>query len=340
LTTSTNVTALCLRVSIRKQNEFMKLLNTNMWSQTAAMAVLMFSITAIDPRQSALSFESERANFSISFQGLTSDLSIQSTTLMPGTKLTIETSADATASKGVIAPDGKTWIWQAPSTPGLSVVSFAQGGDRIDLNIFVLTPWSNGKQSDLNGYKIGTYATKLHRGLSSYAAPTGFIEVTEDIINTRISPHFTLAQFLCKQQPGHKPTYVLIKPGMLMKLERLLEAANAQGWQAETFTVMSGFRTPYYNKVIGNKTTSSRHLYGGAADVFIDADGNGAMDDLTKDGKVDTSDAIALAHVAKQLSAVNAKDWGPGGIAAYSANSAHGPFVHVDVRGYKSRWGK
>ena len=29
-----------------------------------------------------------------------------------------------------------------------------------------------------------------------------------------------------------------------------------------------------------------------------------------------------------------------GGGGVYSDNGAHGPFLHVDVRGYKARWGK
>jgi hypothetical protein len=28
-----------------------------------------------------------------------------------------------------------------------------------------------------------------------------------------------------------------------------------------------------------------------------------------------------------------------GGLGLYQANRAHGPFVHVDVRGYPARWG-
>lgn len=28
-----------------------------------------------------------------------------------------------------------------------------------------------------------------------------------------------------------------------------------------------------------------------------------------------------------------------GGIGVYRASSAHGPFAHVDVRGWRARWG-
>lgn len=304
------------------------------------VAVVIVAVTICAPIQTAKAFQPERASFTISLQELTSNLSILSTTVMPLGEVKVRSEAAASASDGDLTRNGKDWVWQAPSTPGLSVLTFMQGGENIRLNVFVLTPWKNGAQTELNGYKIGSYEKTLFRGLASYAAPTGFIEVTPELLNTRVSPHFTLGQFLCKQQPGHNPSYVLIRTGMLIKLEHLLEAANARGWNAETFNVMSGFRTPYYNRAIGNTTTSSRHLYGGAADIFIDADGDGNMDDLNGDGKINTADARALAALARDLSDSGVKDWRPGGIAAYSANSAHGPFVHVDVRGYRARWGK
>ena len=47
---------------------------------------------------------------------------------------------------------------------------------------------------------------------------------------------------------------------------------------------MSGYRTPFYNRSIGNQTRFSRHVYGDAADIYADDDGDGKMDDLDGDG--------------------------------------------------------
>ncbi|MEQ8507815.1 MAG: hypothetical protein RIB43_02325 [Rhodospirillaceae bacterium] len=323
----------------KEWNKEMRVANLGWYRTVVSTAAFFFGLLLISPHM-ASAFQPERANFTVSFSGLTSNLRILSTTVMPDGVLTVNTESEATASNGKLTQGRPSWVWKAPSQTGLSVLTFTNGTDRIILNVFVLTPWKNGTQAELNGYKIGRYDTSPFRGLAAYEAPTGFIEVTPELLDTRVSPHFTLRQFLCKQQPGHYPAYVLIRPGMLMKIERLLEAANAKGWPAETFNVMSGFRTPYYNKLIGNTTTSSRHLYGGAADVFIDNDGDDYMDDLNGDGKVNIADARVLADLAKQLSNTHAKDWRPGGIAAYAENSVHGPFVHVDVRGYQARWGK
>lgn len=286
----------------------------------------------------SLTHAAERVSFSVGFQGVVSDLPLMSGTIMPEDQMQFTTEATAVASQGTLEQNPAGWLWHAPENPGMATLTFTQGGEALTIQMFVLTPWTNGKNTSLNGYKIGKYSTKPFRGLRSYEAPVGFIELTDALHNQKISPHFTLGQFKCKQQPGHKPTYLLIQPGTLLKLERLLEAANKKGWPADTLTVMSGFRTPHYNHAIGNTTSSSRHLFGGAADIFIDADGNGVMDDLNGDGQSNRDDAKALAKLADSLAATDPAVWPAGGLAPYAANSAHGPFVHIDVRGYKARW--
>jgi len=42
----------------------------------------------------------------------------------------------------------------------------------------------------------------------------------------------------------------------------------------------------------------------------------------------DAADAVESAHPSLV-----------GGVGIYPANSAHGPFVHIDVRGTRARWG-
>jgi uncharacterized protein YcbK (DUF882 family) len=104
-------------------------------------------------------------------------------------------------------------------------------------------------------------------------------------------------------------------------------------------SVMSGFRTPQYNERgvgAGGRAQNSRHQYGDAADVFVDNDGNGGMDDLNGDGRVTIADARFLAQVVEQVEQAHPKL--TGGVGVYSATSAHGPFVHVDVRGTRARW--
>jgi hypothetical protein len=169
-----------------------------------------------------------------------------------------------------------------------------------------------------------------------YEPPAGFIEAGPEDHDVMVSPNFSLGQFLCKE-PGD-PRYLLASPLLLLKLEALLDAVNRAGVATPTLTVMSGFRTPAYNRAIGNTTDFSRHLWGDAADVYVDVDGDGDMDDLNGDGGSDVRDARWLAQVMETVMADPPWRTEPGGLATYRRNPAHGPFVHIDARGRRARW--
>ena len=75
---------------------------------------------------------------------------------------------------------------------------------------------------------------------------------------------------------------------------------------------------------------------GQRATVSADSDGNGRMDDLNGDKRVNKADATVLAKVFERIEQ-QYPDLA-GGVAVYKATRAHGPFVHVDVRGERARW--
>lgn len=102
--------------------------------------------------------------------------------------------------------------------------------------------------------------------------------------------------------------------------------------------VLSGYRTPAYNRSLGTARLS-RHQYGDACDIYVDRDNDGRMDDLNLDGSVDGRDAITLAAWIEDLWQRPEFRGCPGGLGIYNGNGAHGPFVHVDLRGFKARWG-
>lgn len=282
-------------------------------------------------------FDNGRVGFTVRYQGIESDMSVMTATVMPGAELRLRTVAAASSPSGRLKKTGDGWIWTAGPKPGRAELVLSHRGEQMLLNVFVLTPFRNGDKY-LNGFRVGDYDRTPFRGLSTYAVPRGLINLAHGPADLRVSPHFRLGQFVSKQQPGHRPAYLLVRPSMLLKLERLLEAANRKGWRADTFHIMSGFRTPFYNRAIGNRTSSSRHLYGGAADIWIDGDGDGQMDDLNGDGRIDKDDARVLAALAESLARRGGPGWPPGGIGVYGANAAHGPFVHIDSRGYRARW--
>jgi uncharacterized protein YcbK (DUF882 family) len=101
---------------------------------------------------------------------------------------------------------------------------------------------------------------------------------------------------------------------------------------------MSGYRTPFYNRLIGNVKLSA-HQYGGAADIFIDANPeDGEMDDLNRDGRSDGEDSQLLFTLVDEMSLNEFYLPYIGGVGKYSKNESHGAFVHVDVRGFRAIW--
>jgi uncharacterized protein YcbK (DUF882 family) len=102
---------------------------------------------------------------------------------------------------------------------------------------------------------------------------------------------------------------------------------------------MSGFRTPQYNQRgvgAGGRAQTSRHQYGDAADVFVDNDRNGRLDDLNGDGRVNTRDVAVMVAAVERVERAHPELIG--GAGTYKSTAAHGPFVHIDARGYRARW--
>ena len=214
----------------------------------------------------------------------------------------------------------------APDGDALVVVALASfeemQGDRID------------------AYRVGQWPT---HGLAArdprYAPPPGFIQVTRENESIPVSKRFHLRDFLTHDQQDVWPKILVLQVALLDKLELIADELERRGLPS-SLRIMSGFRTPQYNAQgvgrKGGRASASRHMYGDAADVFVDANDDGAMDDLDGDGKVTIRDARVLFAVAEGIESQHPDL--AGGLSAYPANSAHGPFVHVDARGVAARW--
>ena len=207
----------------------------------------------------------------------------------------------------------------------------------VEIAILVLTPFDAKRDGALAGYRIGEYPEELGMvsALPARRTMRGFVEVTHANADVAVSAHFRLQDLVCKQQAEHDPKYLMLDVRLLDKLEHLVDRLHAAGYPVHGLTVMSGYRTPLYNREVGNETVWSQHTVGDAADVFVDEDHDGRMDDLDHDGRVTLDDALLLLRIVEDL------DDDPrlaGGASAYPATPAHGPFVHVDARGYRARW--
>src|SRR5262245_1055131 len=235
----------------------------------------------------------------------------------------------------------RRWRWKAPAETGmvklhLEPVGAHHDNEKIELRAWVMVPRSRVVNGSLNGFRIGDYPTRPLKNNPIYKPPPGLIEVTKKNEDERLSPHFRLKQFLVKQQMSEWPKYVIVQTRLLLKLEEVLARVRRSGYHVETLHVMSAYRTPWYNRAIGNETAYSQHLWGSAADVFVDDNGDGTMDDLNGDKRIDREDATVLMGMVVDVERTSHEL--VGGLAAYPATRAHGPFVHLDVRGTPARW--
>ena len=266
--------------------------------------------------------------------------------LLPGDDLVLEavfektgTNYTAESSQGKVRAGERanTWTWQAPNEPGLAEIRVfhAAKQDTIKVNCFVMVPAGRLENGYLDGFRIGSYPASKKTG---YEPVQGFIKVTEKNRERYLSPHFQLKEFESKQG-GSFPRYVVLREKLLLKLEMILEELERQGYHGKKITIMSGYRTPYYNASIGN-VKYSRIVWGDEADIFIDNYNDSLMDDINGDGRNDVKDARIVYRL---IDALGEKTWYQpfiGGLGLYKRNSRRTAFVHVDVRGYRARWGK
>lgn len=221
-------------------------------------------------------------------------------------------------------------------TPGVHDVAAGEGADRFAF--VTLTPWQRKLGSYVNGYHMGLWPGEQRAVTEQYENPEGFIEVTRESAETRLSTHFALRDFITHDQQSVWPKYVVLREDLIDKLELVLNALQSFGVATQHVVVLSGFRSPQYNaRGVGEgMARSSRHQFGDAADIIIDANRDGRMDDLNFDGRVDFSDV----QVIDRAVALVERKWPDlvGGLGLYHETGPSGPFTHIDVRGTRARW--
>jgi uncharacterized protein YcbK (DUF882 family) len=223
------------------------------------------------------------------------------------------------------------------STVGIHQVGLVSpAGD--SLSLIALIPFAAKSGGTFQGYRIG-YWPRERKPATLYGLPEGFIEVTEENQDVSLSARFRVCDFLTKDQSTVWPKYLVVQPALLDKLELMADELERLG-KPSAIKVLSGFRTPQYNaKGVCRRcgrARDSRHMYGDASDIYVDGNDDGVMDDLNGDGRLTVADARYLAGIADQVEGEHPEL--TGGIGIYRATGAHGPFVHIDTRGFVARW--
>ncbi len=224
--------------------------------------------------------------------------------------------------------------------PGIYPV--ATDSARQPFLFITMRPFSDKLGAHVGRYHVGYWpAERRSVNATAYENPEGFIEVTKDMQDTYVSDHFRLRDFLTHDQADVWPKYLVLREALIDKLELVIADIELRGIPVQHVTVLSGFRSPQYNEngvgESSSRARNSRHQFGDAADVQIDNDRNGKMDDLNKDGRVDVKDIRIISNAVD-----NVERRYPdlvGGVGNYHAMGPSGPFAHIDVRGYRARWG-
>ena len=269
---------------------------------------------------------------------------LRATLQQPGSELPVDTlphgvgvtysSGERSESTAVATTPASTGIWSLALAIGNAIRPVA------DFSVITLKPASAKSGGRIGLYYIGNWPSTRGRNVKvRYEPPPGFIEVTRDQQDTELSDHFRLKDFFPHDQQNVWPKYIVVEMKLVDKLELVLAELEKQGIPSAGVRVMSGFRTPQYNRSGGDprgRATLSRHMYGDAADIFIDNNRDGRMDDLNHDGRVNIGDARVLLAAANRVEAAHPSLIG--GVGVYAGTSAHGPFTHIDTRGYPARW--
>jgi hypothetical protein len=246
-------------------------------------------------------------------------------------------ATDTVSAEAPRTVDGPSFA--APKRPGFYRLAVIRGAERHIIEqpmLAVMVPFQQKVGAKLNGYRIGTY---LAERLGYREHPAGFLEVRLADVDLKVSKHLRLRDFLTHdQQADVWPKYVALNPRLLDKLELVLAkigggvrvaTADADAGDAGdvAFDVHSGYRTPAHNAGVWRAARDSRHQQGDAADVAIDADG---------DGRVTLRDELLVARAVEQV-----EDEHPdlvGGLGLYTSRHYRTPYVHIDTRGKRSRW--
>lgn len=220
----------------------------------------------------------------------------------------------------------------APLEPGFYELVVTRSGVTQRLaqpRLAVMVPFEQKLGTTLNGYQIGRYPAEWSRDQQA-ERPDGFVEVYEGDLDLPLTRHLKVRDFITHDRQTMWPRYVAIDPRVLDKIELVLvEIARRRGEHGAGFSmqVHSGFRTPLHNAGVEGSARDSRHLYGDAADVAIDADG---------DGKLTIFDAYRVESAVEWIESQYPEL--AGGLGVYSSPRYATPYCHIDARGERKRW--
>ncbi|GAB4311091.1 MAG: hypothetical protein Kow0059_00940 [Candidatus Sumerlaeia bacterium] len=224
----------------------------------------------------------------------------------------------------------------------------------LTLHALVSYPFNPLEQTSIEGYPIGVYADPdmpevekispfVAENRDRYKPPVWFVKVDARTADLMVSPHFKLGDFSPAAERG-KTHFIALDYRLVDRLEALLARIQEQHPQVKSLKILRAFLTPNQRDLLRvkgvNIATFSRFLYGDAAVIIADADGDGVMDDLNKDGRTDIGDAEWIEALVSDIERQTGVYGGLGMLDTFDGpeHDKPTPCVMIDTRGVRSRW--
>ena len=221
----------------------------------------------------------------------------------------------------------------APAAPGFYRLVMAHEGRRRlvpDVALAVMVPFEAKQGASLDGYRLGAWRGE-RRGASA-GVPDGFVKVDTAAASLPLSKHFRVRDFLTRDGQRQWPRFAAGHPRLIDKLELVIaDLAASRGLDPDSVrlrvNVNAGFRSPSHNSTVERAARDSRHQYGDAADVAIDAD---------FDGRFSREDSRLVAEAVERVEEAHPEL--VGGMGVYLSSRYAHSYVHIDARGTRARW--
>ena len=218
-------------------------------------------------------------------------------------------------------------------------------------HFLVMYPFDREGAGVIEGYPIGLYPNEEAQDVrepvashkEAYRTPRFFIKVTPENSLVPISRHFNLGDFSPEGEKG-KEHFIALDYSIVERLEQVLATLREKGVKVNRLKILRGYLSPNEMERMRRKKINiavfSRSLYGDSATFIIDENNDDMMDDLTGDGKVDSSDLTMISGVVQ---AVETQTRLYGGIGIYyhfqDLYRKDTPCIQVDTRGWHTSWG-
>jgi hypothetical protein len=223
----------------------------------------------------------------------------------------------------------------APSQPGFYRLALVRGTEIQhvpDVALAVMVPFEAKKGARLEGYLLGMYRGERGRTVAQGVVPDGFVKVDTAAAALPLSKHFQVGDFLSHDGQRQWPRFAAVQPRLIDKLELVIaDVAAARGMDPDSVrvnvNVNAGYRSPSHNRNVPLAAQDSRHQYGDAADVAIDAN---------FDGRFSREDSRLVAAAVERVEERHPEL--AGGMGLYLSGRYTHSYVHIDARGRKARW--